>query len=724
MERKILPVEGMMCAGCANTVEKKLKNTQGVSLARVNYATQKATIEFDSEKTSLKKIKKSVEDAGYGLVIDYMTGEEIEEKKKKQYEKLKRNFYVSLLFSIPVFVISMFHISFPYSNYIQGVLTTICLFILGGEFYSRAYKQLKNKSANMDTLVVISTSVACIYSWSAIAFKRQWEEANVEPQIYFETSVVIISFIFLGKLLEEKAKGNTSQAIKKLMGLKPKSALVKNEDKWAEKPLEEVVKGDIILVKSGQKIAVDGVVIQGESYVDESMITGEPMAVKKRKGDRVFSGTINQRGSFQMSAEKLAEQTLLASIIKAVEEAQTSKAPIQRLVDKISSVFVPVVIAIAFITFGCWISLAENSLLQALQSFVNVIVIACPCALGLATPTAIMVGVGKGAENGILIKDAQSLEIASKVDVVVMDKTGTITQGKPQIVEHSFENQCDINVLISIENCSQHPIAKAVVENWSEWENFNIEYFENIVGYGVRGNYLGQDYRVGSLEWLKDCQMGEQEKKLVEKWSGNATLIAMAKGEKIVGVAAVTDPVKENSKKAIEQLKNSGIEVYMITGDGEKNSEKIAQKVGINLYRWEVKPSEKQDFIKSLQEKGKKIAMVGDGINDSQALAQADLSIAMGKGSDIAMDVAQITLMGSDLTKIKKAISLSKITLKTLKENLFWAFIYNVIGIPIAAGVLYPKFGFLLNPMIASLAMVFSSVSVVTNSLRSAKKNI
>lgn len=726
--KKIFPVSDMMCAVCANSVETALKQAKGVKYASVNYATQKATIEFNDKETSPEMLKKIVIDAGYDLQIDFISSEEIQAEKEKRLSLLQKKFWGSLLCALPVFVISMFHLEFPYHEYLQGFLTTLSLFWFGKRFFVGAWKQLQHLSANMDTLVAISTGTAYVYSWSSVLLKNFWIERGIEPHLYFESAVVIISFILLGKLLEERAKGQTSSAIKKLMGLKPTSVWAKRDSGWEEINIEAIEKGDILLVKSGQKIAVDGQVTQGESYVDESMITGEPLAVKKFVGEKVFSGTINQLGSFQMIAQKIGTETLLSQVIKAVEEAQGSKASIEKLTDKISRIFVPIVIGIALISFILWNILdSENGFSHGLQAFVTVLVIACPCALGLATPTAIMVGIGKGAENGILIKNTDCLEQLYRVDTIVLDKTGTITEGNPTVIDDFWLNKSThLPILLGLESSSQHPLAQSITKYYRNNISVEITQFQTIVGQGVQALFQGKLYRVGNVCWARDLGVNfssEIEEK-IELWKNNSSVVVFFDETEILAILSISDAIKKTSKEAILQLKKSGIEVFMLTGDQEKSAEYIARQVGISSVKSEVKPSEKQQFIQNLQHNGKIVAMVGDGINDSQALAQANVSIAMGKGSDIAIDVAGLTIISSDLLKIPKAITLSQQTLKTIRQNLFWAFIYNIIGIPIASGILYAFGGFLLNPMIAGAAMAFSSVSVVTNSLLLKRKKI
>jgi Cu2+-exporting ATPase len=619
----------------------------------------------------------------------------------------------------------MFFMNMPYANEIMWVFSTPVILWLGRDFYINAWKQAKHRSANMDTLVVLSTGVAYIFSVFNTLFPHFWHERGLHAHVYFEAAAVIIAFILLGKLLEEKAKGNTSSAIKKLMGLQPKTVtIVHDGEHQMQIPIEQVAIGNTLLVKPGEKIAVDGTVVNGNSYVDESMLSSEPVPVLKNENDKVFAGTINQKGSFQFRADKVGSETMLAQIIKMVQDAQGSKAPVQKLVDKIAGIFVPIVILIAIAAFIVWnVFGGDNAFTQGLLALITVLVIACPCALGLATPTAIMVGVGKGAEKGILIKDAESLELAKKVNAVILDKTGTITEGRP-VVTNDFwadENAELKQILYSIEKHSEHPLAEAVVTHLKQQQLFKISSFESITGKGAKAQANGESYFIGNKRLIEENKIAI-EKSISEKanqWGNEAkTVIWFANSQKVVAVLAIADQVKSTSQKAIQELQAAGIEVYMLTGDNQTTAKAVSEKVGIKHFKAEVLPEQKADYVKELQAKGKVVAMVGDGINDSTALAQADVSIAMGKGSDIAMDVAKMTIILSDLTKIPEAIRLSKSTVSTIKQNLFWAFIYNLIGIPIAAGILYPINGFLLNPMLAGAAMALSSVSVVSNSLR------
>jgi Cu2+-exporting ATPase len=576
----------------------------------------------------------------------------------------------------------------------------------------------------MDTLVALSTGVAYIFSVFNTLFPEFWHERGLHAHVYFEAASVIIGFILLGKLLEEKAKGNTSSAIKKLMGLQPKTVTIVQDGGYQmEIPIEQVEIGNTIVVKPGEQIAVDGIVINGNSFVDESMLSGEPVPVLKNENDKVFAGTINQKGSFQFKADKVGSETMLAHIIKMVQDAQGSKAPVQKLVDKIAGIFVPIVIVIAVASFIVWnIFGGDNGFTQGLLALITVLVIACPCALGLATPTAIMVGVGKGAEKGILIKDAESLELAKKVNAVILDKTGTITEGKPVVTNDFWTEETPIlkQILFSIEKQSEHPLADAVVSHLKNQNTVSITQFESITGKGAKAEIDGITYFIGNKRLIQENEILIENAvaQKANQWGNEAkTVIWFANTKKTIAILAIADQIKATSKKAIEELQLSGIEVYMLTGDNEMTAKAVSEKVGIKHYKAEVLPEHKAAFVKQLQQQGKVVAMVGDGINDSTALAQADVSIAMGKGSDIAMDVAKMTIISSDLTKIPEAIHLSKSTVRTIKQNLFWAFIYNLIGIPIAAGILYPINGFLLNPMIAGAAMALSSVSVVSNSL-------
>lgn len=726
------PVLGMSCASCAARVDKTLNGLPGVYQATVNYATAVAQVEYNPEVCSDATLQSAVQDAGYDLLVD--TGEDAADKAEEirltRYRKIKRRTVAALLLSLPIMVISMFFEDISSLKYVLWILATPVVFGLGREFYINAWRQLKHGTSNMDTLVAVSTGIAYTFSVFNLLFPDFWLSRGIEPHIYFEAASVIIAFILLGRLLEERAKQNTSTAIKKLIGLQPKTVTIIVDSDECTVPITAVQKGDTILVKPGERIAVDGMVVTGESYVDESMLNGEPVPLHKQSGEKVFAGTINQKGTFRFIADKIGSDTMLAQIIRMVQDAQGSKAPVQKLVDRIARFFVPAIISISIIAFVAWIFLAPtNGFTNGLLAMVTVLIIACPCALGLATPTAIMVGIGKGAEKGILIKDAQSLEVAPKIDTIILDKTGTITAGHPIVVESLWENGFEHSrkILYSLEKLSEHPLSDAVVNTLQNEKEISIDKFENVPGKGVKGIVGSQTYYVGNLSLLNDnhITIASHLQELANKWTQEAkTLVWFADSTQAIAAIALTDEIKQTSAQAISQLQEMGVEVHMLTGDNAISAQAISRKVGINHYKAGVLPNEKAQFIKELQANGKKVGMVGDGINDSAALAQADLSIAMGQGSDIAVDTAMATILSSDLLKIPETIRLSQLTIKTIYQNLFGAFIYNLIGIPIAAGIFYSVNGFLLNPMWASAAMAFSSVSVVLNSLRLKRKRI
>lgn len=729
--KKSFPVLNLSCASCAGSTETILATQLGVLSATVNYANESAAVEYIPGITDAQRLKAAVQSIGYDLMVDESTeaAESLEGIQQAHFKSLRWRTISAILLSIPLLAIGMVpaFMHQAWANYAMWLLATPIVFIFGRQFYIGAYKQAKHRSANMDTLVALSTGVAYLFSIFNTLFPDFWHSRGVHAHVYFESAGVIITFVLLGKLLEERAKGNTSSAIKKLMGLQPKTVTVVHQDgHQAETPVANVNVGDTLLVKPGEKIAVDGLVVSGNSYVDESMISGEPVPISKTKGEQVFAGTINQKGSFQFKAEKLGGATLLGQIIKMVQDAQGSKAPVQKLVDKLSGIFVPIVIGIALLSLLLWVILdKQGGFTHGLLALVTVLVIACPCALGLATPTAIMVGVGKGAEQGILIKDAESLERSKKLDTVILDKTGTITEGKPKVVAQKWfveETEELRNVLYSIEKSSEHPLADAVVKSLKGEVHF-IEGLEidNISGQGIRGHHQGRAYIIGNAMLMRDhgIRISNDIKEWIDQELTLAhTVIHFASKSTLLAAMAIADKIKPTSVDAIKQMQSQGIQVFMLTGDNEQTAKAVAEQTGIKHYKSDVLPADKAAFVKDLQLDGKVVGMVGDGINDSTALAQADVGIAMGKGSDIAMDVAKMTIISSDLTKIPQAILLSQKTVRTIKQNLFWAFIYNVIGIPIAAGLLYPINGFLLDPMIAGAAMALSSVSVVFNSLR------
>ncbi|MEC3965672.1 MULTISPECIES: heavy metal translocating P-type ATPase [Flagellimonas] len=730
VSKKSFPVTGMTCAACASSVESMLGHTEGVYNASVNFANSTVLVEYDSAM-DLSDLQNAVRQIGYDIIVDAEDPTEVQEElSKKHYVSIKKRTLWSAILTLPIFLLGMFFMDWVPGRWISLVLAVPILFWFGRNFFINAFKQARFGKANMDTLVALSTGIAFLFSAFNTFFPEFWLSKGMEPHVYYEAATVIITFISLGKLLEEKAKSNTSSAIKKLIGLQPKTLKVIADGEEREIPISSVKVGQTILVRPGEKIPVDGTVSKGSSYVDESMITGEPVPVEKTKDEKVFAGTVNQKGSFQFVADRVGGETLLSQIIKMVQEAQGSKAPVQKLVDRIAGIFVPVVMTISLVTFITWMFLGgEDAFTHALLTAVAVLVIACPCALGLATPTAIMVGIGKGAEHNILIKDAESLELGYKVNAIVLDKTGTITEGKPVVTDmvfadHVTDHRALEQILYAMEGQSEHPLAEAVVSFLKNRKVNPVEIlnFNSITGKGVRAEALdGTQYLVGNHKLMveKGIAMDDNLGHMVEGLEQEAkTVIYFGGGGKVKAILAIMDSIKESSKEAIREMQGNGMEVYMMTGDNKMTAEAVSQQVGIKSYEAEVLPSEKADFVKRLQESGKVVAMVGDGINDSQALAQADVSIAMGKGSDIAMDVAKMTLITSDLNAIPKALKLSHKTVIGIRQNLFWAFIYNIIGIPIAAGLLYPINGFLLDPMIAGAAMAFSSVSVVLNSLR------
>ncbi|SMC46652.1 heavy metal translocating P-type ATPase [Pedobacter africanus] len=724
-----MPVLGMTCAACAVSVESIIAAQEGVDKAAVNYATQTVQVSYRPAVVQPEAFQKAVQSIGYDLIVQQEGAKELqEEAQRNHYQSLKKRMIWSLILTIPVVIIGMFFMDMPNGNYYMLALTTPVLFIFGRNFFVNAWKQAKYGKANMDTLVALSTGIAYVFSVFNTFNPEFWHNRGLHPHVYFEAAAVVIVFIMLGKLLEERAKSNTSSAIKKLIGLQPKTVIVLTDAGEKEIAVADVKIADQLLVRSGEKVPVDGVVYEGSSFVDESMITGEPVAVAKKAGDKVFAGTINQKGSFKFRAEKVGGETMLAQIIKLVQEAQGSKAPVQKLVDKIAGIFVPIVILIALISLGAWMVFGgEHAFTQGLLAMVTVLVIACPCALGLATPTAIMVGIGKGAESGILIKDAEALELGHKVNAVILDKTGTITEGKPEVTHVKWAAELPKDkpqlqgILMALEQASEHPLAEAIVRKLrtESIKSAAVSDFESLTGKGVVAVAEGEKYWAGSHKILNGQHVPEAlQAKVTELQQLAQTVIYFTSSSQVLAIVAIADQIKAGSAQAVSALKEAGIAVYMLTGDNEQTAASVAAQAGIDHFKAEVLPSDKSDFVKELQAKGKVVAMIGDGINDSQALAQADVSIAMGKGSDIAIDVAKMTLVSSDLQQVPKALRLSKLTVKAIRQNLFWAFIYNLIGIPIAAGLLYPINGFLLNPMIAGAAMALSSVSVVGNSLR------
>ncbi len=740
--KKTFSIKGMHCASCVRVLERSLKKVDGVVDANVNLATEKATVTFDKGKVNDEKITSTVANAGYKALLNEEGVHQDEEKLEKQKElKRLRNKVIVSLFLGSLIVWG----SFPglmntapklLQNFlIQFLLALPVQFWAGFEFYKATIPALRHRTANMDTLVALGTSVAFAYSSAVVFFPKSINSIGVEAMPYFDVSTIIIGLILLGRYFEAKAKAGTSEAIKKLIGLSPKTARVVRNGKEIDVPIEGVLAGDVLRVRPGEKIAVDGVVTEGESSVDESMVTGESIPVEKAKGDLVIGATINKSGTFLYKATKVGKDTMLSQIIKLVQEAQGSKAPIQRIADLISSYFVPIVIMLAIATFVVWYDFGgANALLFALLNMVAVLIIACPCAMGLATPTAVMVGTGKGAQSGILIRDAKSLEIAHKVNTVIFDKTGTLTKGKPEVTDvilvqsSKLKVQSILKFAASLEKVSEHPLAQAIVSKAeAEKADFEkVDKFKAIAGHGVEGligksRVLFGNKRLMEKEGIDIKSISE---KMDELESQGKTVMILTVNKNVEGLIAVADTIKENAKEGVFNLLKMGIEVVMITGDNKKTAEAIAKKLGIKRVLSEVLPSEKEAEVKKIQKEGKVVAMVGDGINDAPALASADVGIAMGSGTDVAIEAADITLINKDLRSVSWTVNLSKKTMKTIKMNLFWAFGYNIVLIPVAMGVLYPFFHMLMNPIFASGAMALSSISVVTNSLRLKRVNI
>jgi P-type Cu+ transporter len=721
-EKVELDIYGMTCAACSTRIEKGLNKLNGVAQATVNLASESGTVEYQPGVIELDEILEKIKKLGY----DANVKEERETKqiaKKQEIDEKKRKLYISTLLSLPLLYTMIAHLPWdlglPMPNifmnpWFQFLLATPVQFYIGWPFYVGAYKALRNKSANMDVLVALGTSAA--YYYSLLESIRTLYNPEYVPHLYYETSAILITLILVGKLFEALAKGRTTEAISQLLRLQAKEAAVIRDGIEVKIPIEQVIVGDEIIVKPGEKIPVDGVVLNGQSYVDESMLTGESVPVEKKPGDMVIGATINKNGTLTMKATKVGKDTALANIIKIVEEAQGSKAPIQRMADIISGYFVPIVVGISLVTFVIWFAFINpGDLPTALETAIAVLVIACPCALGLATPTSIMVGTGKGAENGILFKGGEHLEITHKITAIVLDKTGTITKGKPVVTDFEAKDDRALAYLYAAEKSSEHPLAEAIVD-YAKQQNvtlYDAEQFEAIPGHGIAAIVNKETVFVGTRKLMRErgIDYTKFEERLVKLEQEGKTAMLIAIGGKIAGVVAVADTVKETAKQAIEQMKNLGIEVYMLTGDNDRTAKAIANQVGITHVFAEVLPEDKANYVKQLQSEGKVVAMVGDGINDAPALAVADVGIAIGTGTDVAIETADITLMGGELTLIPKAISLSRATMKNIRQNLFWALVYNSAGIPIAAEGL-------LAPWIAGAAMAFSSVSVVANSLR------
>lgn len=728
---KTVPVLNMRCAGCAHHVESTVKKLPGIEEASVNLAANTLKLSYRPSDISLPDIRTAVQSAGYDLIIEEDEGEAADEKEEaehRRYRRLKRDTIGAWALSVPLAVFAMvFMHALPFANWIMAGLALAVMLLFGRAFYSNGFRNAFRGNPNMDTLVALSTSIAFLFSLFNTVRPQFWLERGLEPHVYYEASAVIIAFVLLGKLMEEKAKKNTSFAIKGLMGLQPKTARKLADGQEAEVPVSTLRADDMIRILPGERVPVDGILTNGASSVDESMLSGEPIPVEKAAGDKVFAGTINQKGAFTLRATSVGKATVLAQIVRMVEEAQGSKAPVQRIVDRISRVFVPVVVLAAAVTFIIWWAAGGEAYFSyGLLSAVSVLVIACPCALGLATPTALMVGIGKAANRHILIKDAFALENLCKVDTIVLDKTGTLTEGRPMVVDSYWlaeTDVCYLDILYTAELKSEHPLASAIL-SWLEDSGataFEPKSFESVTGKGVRLEVGDKAYWAGNAAMMAgyEAAIPEKVQKYVNKWHGKGhSIIFYGEESTLIAILAIADRIKPTSLAAVNALKEKGIEVHLLTGDTLRSAETTAATAGIKHVKAEVQPAGKEEYITGLQMGGRIVAMVGDGINDSQALARADVSIAMGKGTDIAMDVAMVTLITSDLKLLPEAIDISRRTVRLIKQNLFWAFIFNVIGIPLAAGILYPVNGLLLNPMIASAAMAFSSVAVVMNSLR------
>jgi len=746
METNSLQVQGMGCAACAAKIERAIQTVRGIKECNVNFAASQATVTYNPRQATLETIQQAVADAGYAAQPLSETGGEDEEKAAREAEQqiLKRKVIFGSIVSIVLMIAmlpAMTGLKLPFippwlhNPWLQLALSAPVFLWCGRQFFVGAIKAVRRRSADMNTLVALGTGSAYLYSLCATFFPSLFARQGLMPDVYYEAATVIITLILLGRLLESRARGKTSEAIRQLMGLQAKTARVVRQGKEVDLPLQEVLVGDIIVVRPGEKIPVDGEVVEGSSTVDESMVTGEPIPAAKQAGDEVIGATINKTGSFQFRASRVGKDTVLAQIVRLVREAQGSKAPIQKLADRVTSWFVPAVMAIALLAFILWLSLTQNFTL-ALTAAVSVLIIACPCALGLATPTSIMVGTGKGAEHGILIKGADSLELAHKLQMVVLDKTGTITQGQPSVTNYAtVKGVADsqelklLRLAAAVERNSEHPLAEAVVRyaqsQGVEFPLPKVRDFEAIAGMGVQGEASDRLVQIGTQRWMARLGIDtEPLQDLRKTWEAEAKTTAwIAVDGHVEGLLAIADAIKPSSAIAVQNLRKLGLEVAMLTGDNRQTADAIAREVGIQRVFAEVRPDQKAAIVRDLQAEGKVVAMVGDGINDAPALAQADVGVAIGTGTDIAMAASDITLISGDLQGIVTAIQLSRATMKNIRQNLFFAYIYNVCGIPIAAGILYPVFGWLLNPAIAGAAMAFSSVSVVTNALRLRKFN-
>lgn len=734
--KKLYPVQGMSCSSCAASIQTMLSAQEGIKAANVNLAGEQVMVEYDSEVISLEQIEKTVDDLGFKLVTADLSEEQVEDLGSARLRKLRFDTIFAITLSVPVFIIGMFLHHLPYRNWIMLALTVPVMAWSGREFFIVAWKRARHLQSNMDTLVVLGTSAAFVFSLFNTLFPQWFLQRGLEPHVYYEASAVIISFVLLGRYFEERAKKRTSSSIKKLMGLAVKTARVIRNGVEKEMLISKIVAGDILIIRPGEKIPTDGKVTEGHGFVDESMITGEPVPVEKGPGDPVIGATLNQTGSLKMVAEKVGSETMLAQIVKLVQEAQASRAPVQNLVDKIASWFVPIVMGIALITFASWLIWypglsgwqAASGIQYAIITAVSVLIIACPCALGLATPTALMVGLGKAAQAGVLIRDAEALENLKKVDTIILDKTGTVSKGKPEVTEVIWDPDLDETATIgsaikAIEDRSEHPFAKAISDYFpapGEGADLLVS-FDSNTGKGVTA-YVGKnEFIIGSRTFVKESNClvppGLSSKEEYAR-KQPASVVYVARSRKVVAMILLADTIKPTSAYAIKMLKEMGIELHLLTGDSVASASHMALQAGIEYFKAEVTPAGKAEYIQNLKNQGRFVAMAGDGINDSPALALADVGIAMGNGTDVAIESAEVVLIRSDLERLVSAIRLSHSTVRTIRQNLFWAFFYNVLAIPVAAGILFPFTGFLLNPMVAGAAMAFSSVSVVSNSLR------
>lgn len=716
MITKRFSIEGLHCANCALRAEKVLNKQPGVAAAVCNFASAEVQIKYDPKTTNAEQLAAAIDQAGYRLIITQQNDADAETRQRSEYRTARRNAVAAALLSVIVTYLSMTD-GGAWRGWVLWLLATPVVFVAGRQFFRNALRQARQGAADMDTLVALSTGISYSFSVFNLLFP---EVLGRDAHLYFDSSCGVITFILIGRLLEARAKYGTAASLRKLMGLRPQETIRLKADGTQETiKIAEVRSGDVLVVRPGEKVPVDGTITAGSSYVDESLLSGEPVPVEKQVGSKVFEGTINQKGSFNFRAESVGNATILARIIALVQEAQNSKAPIRRLVDKVAGVFVPTVMLIALISFFAWLFFdnipGDSALTRALLSAVTVLVVACPCALGLATPTALMVGIGRAAEKGILVKDAEALERAKSIDTIVLDKTGTITEGRPDVeaVQGALTME-QTRILVGLEQKSEHPLADAVVRHFTDVEAAEIEAFQSRTGMGVEGAYQGQTYRAGNRKWMAELNLALPE----TDFSAEYTVIYFADAVRVLAVLAIADRIKPTSAAAVKAFRREGLAVHLLTGDSERTAAALAQRLGIETFRGGVLPADKATYVKQLQAAGHRVAMVGDGINDSAALAVADLSIAMGRGSDVAMDVAQMTIIRSDLSQIPAAIRLSRRIVRVIRENLFWAFIYNLCLIPLAAGVLIPAFGLSLSPSLAAAAMALSSVSVVANSLR------